>query len=102
MSLDDDLAAWAATVRLPEADAAAIFERIVASAAGPAAPAAPAVRPVPPAERPAAPAERPAAPAERPVAPAGAPSLDPSWWRGYNAGFAARMVASTAPVRLAA
>jgi len=85
MSLDDDLAAWAATVRLPEADAAAIFERIVASAAGPAAPA---VRPVPP--------------AERPVAPAGAPSLDPSWWRGYNAGFAARMVASTAPVRLAA
>jgi hypothetical protein len=92
MSLDDDLAAWAATVRLPEADAAAIFERIVASAAGPAAPAA---RPVPP-------AERPAAPAERPVAPAGAPSLDPSWWRGYNAGFAARMVASTAPVRLAA
>jgi hypothetical protein len=92
MSLDDDLAAWAATARLPEADAAAIFERIVASAAGPAAPAA---RPVPP-------AERPAAPAERPVAPAGAPSLDPSWWRGYNAGFAARMVASTAPVRLAA
>jgi hypothetical protein len=74
MSLDDDLAAWAATVRLPEADAAVIFGRIVASAAGPAAPA-----------------ERPAA-----------PSLDPSWWRGYNAGFAARMVASTAPVRLAA
>jgi hypothetical protein len=78
MSLDDDLAAWAATVRLPEADAAAIFQRIVASAAGSAAPA------------------------ERPVAPAAAPSLDPSWWRGYNAGFAARMVASTAPVRLAA
>jgi hypothetical protein len=78
MSLDDDLAAWAATVRLPEADAAAIFARIVASAAGPAAPA------------------------ERPVAPAAAPSLDPSWWRGYNACFAARMVASTAPVRLAA
>ena len=43
-----------------------------------------------------------AATAERPVAPAAAPSLDPSWWRGYNAGFAARMVASTAPVRLAA
>ena len=78
MSLDDDLAAWAATVRLPETDAAAIFERIVASAAGPAAPA------------------------ERPAAPAEGLSLDPSWWRGYNAGFAARMVASTAPVRLAA
>ena len=27
-SLDDDLAAWAATVRLPDADAAAIFRRI--------------------------------------------------------------------------
>ena len=81
MSLDDDLATWAATVRLPEADAAAIFQRIVASAAGPAAPA-----------------ERAIAPVERPAAP----SLDPSWWRGYNAGFAARMVASTAPVRLAA
>jgi hypothetical protein len=69
MSLDDDLAAWAATVRLPDVDAAAIFQRIVV-----------------------APAARPAA----------APRLKPSWWRGYNAGFAARMVASTAPVRLAA
>ena len=29
MSLDDDLAAWAATVRLPDAAAAAVFERIV-------------------------------------------------------------------------
>ena len=72
MSLDDDLAAWAATVRLPDADAAAIFQRIVASAAGPS------------------------------PAPAAAHRLNPSWWRGYNAGFAARMVASTAPVRLAA
>ena len=78
MSLDDDLAAWAAAVRLPDADAAAIFQRIVA------APVAPAVAPVA--------AARPAA----------APRLKPSWWRGYNAGFAARMVASTAPVRLAA
>jgi hypothetical protein len=79
MSLDDDLAAWAATVRLPDADAAAIFQRIVAG---------------------------PAAPAVAPVGAAGlaaaAPRLKPSWWRGYNAGFAARMVASTAPVRLAA
>ena len=66
MSLDDDLAAWGATVRLPDADAAAIFQRIVATPA------------------------------------AAAPRLAPSWWRGYNAGFAARMVASTAPVRLAA
>jgi hypothetical protein len=78
MSLDDDLAAWAASVRLPDADAAAIFRRIVAT---------------------------PVAPAPTPVAPgpdAAAPRLKPSWWRGYNAGFAARMVASTAPVRLAA
>jgi hypothetical protein len=72
MSLDDDLAAWAATVRLPDADAAAIFQRIVVAPAAPAA------------------------------WPAVAPRLKPSWWRGYNAGFAARMVASTAPVRLAA
>jgi hypothetical protein len=81
MSLDDDLAAWAAAVRLPEADAAAIFQRILASpAASPAAPT----------------------PAGPPASPAAAPRLDASWWRGYNAGFTARMVASTAPVRLAA
>ena len=78
MSLDDDLAAWAATVRLPDADAAAIFQRIVA---------APVVSSVAPS-------------ATAPSAPA--PQLSPSWWRRYNAGFAARMVASTAPVRLAA
>jgi hypothetical protein len=30
-SLDDDLAAWAATVRLPEDDAAAIFQRITST-----------------------------------------------------------------------
>jgi hypothetical protein len=29
MSLDDDLAAWAATVRLADTEAAAIFRRIV-------------------------------------------------------------------------
>ena len=28
MSLDDDIAAWAATVRLPDGEAAAIFQRI--------------------------------------------------------------------------
>ena len=76
MNLDDDLAAWAATVRLPDADADAMFRRIIAS-----------------------PAESAVAPAARPVV---TPRLKPSWWRGYNAGFAARMVASTAPVRLAA
>ena len=74
MSLDDDLAAWAAAVRLTEADAAAIFQRIIAT---PASQAGPAVTDA-------------------------APRLRPSWWRGYNAGFAARMVASTAPARLAA
>jgi hypothetical protein len=67
MNLDDDLAAWAATVRLPAADADAIFARIVAS---------PPVKP--------------------------GPQLDPGWWRGFTAGFTTRMVASTAPVRLAA
>ena len=79
MSLDDDLAAWAAAVRLPDADAAAIFQRIVAS---------PVVAPIAPVA-----ATGPAAAAAR---------LKPSWWRGYNAGFAARMVASTTPARLAA
>jgi hypothetical protein len=86
MSLDDDLAAWAATVRLPDADAAEIFRRIVA------APVAPSVAPVAPVAA--------VVPAAAPSA--AAPRLAPSWWRGYNAGFAARMVASTAPVRLAA
>jgi hypothetical protein len=76
VNLDDDLAAWAATVRLPDVDAGAIFRRIITSPAGPAV-----------------------APAAGPVA---TPRLKPSWWRGYNARFAARMVASTAPVRLAA
>jgi hypothetical protein len=77
MSLDDDLAAWAATVRMSDADAAAIFQRIVAPVVASVAPSA--------------------------TAPsAAAPQLSPSWWRRYNAGFAARMVASTAPVRLAA
>ena len=31
MSLDDDLAAWAAAVRLPDAEADAVFRRIVAT-----------------------------------------------------------------------
>jgi hypothetical protein len=74
VNLDDDLAAWAAAVRLPDADADAIFQRITATPAGPAVAAGPVVT----------------------------PPLKPSWWRGYNAGFAARMVASTSPARLAA
>ncbi len=82
MNLDDDLAAWAAAVRLPAADADAIFARIVASpfesAVTAVAPAGPVPGPVP------------------------APGLDPGWWRGFTAGFTTRMVASTAPVRLAA
>jgi hypothetical protein len=76
MNLDDDLAAWAATVRLPAADADAIFQRIVASPPGWVVTAVPPMEP--------------------------APALDPAWWRGFTAGFTTRMVASTAPVRLAA
>ena len=78
MSLDDDLAAWAAAVRLTEADAAAIFQRIIATPAGQAATI------------------------DTATTTDSAPRLKPSWWRGYNAGFAARMVASTVPARLAA
>jgi hypothetical protein len=70
MSLDDDIAAWAATVRLADAEADAIFQRIVQT-------------PVP-------------------AGPTAVPRLDPSWWRGYTAGFAARMVTSTRPARRAA
>jgi hypothetical protein len=69
MSLDDDLAAWAAAVRLPEAEADAIFRRIVAT-------------PVP--------------------GPVVVPRLAPSWWGDFSAGFAARMIDSTRPVRRAA
>jgi len=83
VNLDHDLAAWAATVRLPDADADAIFQRIVA------APVAPSIAPL-----------AAAGPATAPSAVV--PRLKASWWRGYNAGFAARMVASTAHVRLAA
>jgi len=88
MSLDDDLAAWAASIRLSDADAAAIFNQIVAPTAGRATPQTP---------------QTPQAPrATKTAVSDPAPQLAPSWWRGYNAGFAARMVASTAPVRLAA
>jgi len=76
MSLDDDLAAWAASVRLPAAEADAIFAAIIAT------PLVATVTVEP--------------------APDRAPALDPGWWRGFNAGFATQMVASTAPMRLAA
>jgi hypothetical protein len=75
MSLDDDLTAWAAAIRLAAADGDAIFARIVAT---------------------------PVAPAPAPVPATTAPGLDPAWWRGYTAGFAAGIVRSTAPVRPAA
>jgi len=71
MSLDDDLAAWAAAVRLPGAEADAIFRRIIATPV-----------PVP--------------------GPVAVPSLAPSWWRDFSAGFAARMIDSTRPARRAA
>ena len=82
MNLDDDLAGWAATMRLPAADADAIFARIVASPPHAVVTVAP--------------------PADGAPLPDQAPVLDPGWWRGFTAGFATRMVASTAPVRLAA
>ncbi len=44
MSFDDDIAAWAATVRLPDAEAAAIFQRIVETPA-PAPPVTPRLDP---------------------------------------------------------
>jgi hypothetical protein len=84
MNLDDDIAAWAAAVRLPADDADVIFRRIVAT------PAARAVS-VPAAHVSAAHALATTA-----------PGLDPAWWRQHTAGFAARMVASTAPLRYAA
>lgn len=79
MSLDDDLAAWAAAVRLPDDEADAIFRRIIATPV-----------PVP------GPAQAPG-PAQVPV-----PRLAPSWWGDFSAGFAARMIDSTRPVRRAA
>lgn len=69
MSLDDDIAAWAASVRLTDAEADDILGRIV---------------------------QTPAPAGEQP------PRLDPSWWRGFSADFAARMVTSTRPARRAA
>ena len=77
MNLDDDLAVWAATARLPSPTPPR------SSGGSSPAPARAATRRPPPPRRP-------------------APQPSPSWWRGFNAGFTTRMVASTAPVRLAA
>ena len=114
MSLDDDLAAWAATVRLTDADAEAIFRRIVLTGATAPAPApAPAPASAPKAVRP---ARRPrtvtalpvtafraaAASATRPSTTSAPAGLAPSWWRDYTRDFTARMVTATRPVRVAA
>jgi hypothetical protein len=112
MSLDDDLTAWAAAVRLTDADAEAIFQRIVLQ--GTVAPTpTPTPTPTPPsAARKAAKAERkaarPRAVTAFPVAAASAAvlsapaGLPPSWWRDYTKGFANRMVTATRPVLAAA
>ena len=82
--LDGALAAWAATVRLPDDAAAAAYHRIVATPA-------PVLTGAPPAPAPAVAAE-----------PATSPTLDPAWWRTFTADFAQRMVISTRPSRQAA
>lgn len=93
MSLDDNLAAWAASVRLTDADAEAIYQRIVFAGSAVPAPASPR-RPRPVAAFPTA-----AASVRALSAPAG---LAPSWWRDYTKGFAGRMVTATRPVPVAA
>jgi hypothetical protein len=113
MSLDDDLAAWAAAVRLTDADAEAIFQRVVLQGTvfpGIAAPAPSAARKavrkelrkeVRKTERPGAVTAFPAAAAS--AGPRSAPGgLPPSWWRDYTKGFATRMVTATRPVLAAA
>ena len=82
--LDGALAAWAATVRLPDDTAAAIYRRIVAT-------------PVP--DLAAVPVDLPAAPGPEPAA---GPGLDPAWWRTFTVDFTERLVASTRPQRWAA
>jgi hypothetical protein len=63
MSLDDTLAAWAATICLTASTAASICQQIVTTPAGRAI----------------------------------SEGLDPAWWRGFTAGYTARMIASTRP-----
>jgi hypothetical protein len=86
MSLDDDLAAWAAAISLTPAAAEAIYQRIVA---GPA-PARVPIRRVP------TPLPRMPVPRMPP------PGLEPEWWRRFSAGFTSRMIISTRPAQWAA
>jgi len=74
MSIDDALVAWAATVRLPDATAAGIYQRIVA------------------------------VPVVAAPAPAGETfgGLGRTWWRDFSADFTARMISSTRAVPWAA
>ena len=76
MSLDDTLAAWAATVRLPDAAAEGIYQQIVT-------------------------AQPPAAGVFGGRAGTFG-GVGRTWWRDFSAGFADRMVASTRPVPWAA
>jgi hypothetical protein len=111
MSLDDDLAAWAATVRLTDTDAEAIFQRIVLRGTVSPAPAA-TTAPSPGQRKAERKAERwagrPRTITAFPVAAASAAvlsapaSLPPAWWRDYTKGFAARMVTATRPALAAA
>ena len=73
MSLDDSLAAWAATVRLPDTAAADIYQRIVT-----------------------APAPDRRAAGTR-IAQQVSAGLDPAWWRHFTADFAAQMITSSRP-----
>lgn len=80
MSLDDALAAWAASIRVPAAAADDIYQQIIA-----------------------APAAHSTVVALRTASVLSAtPALSPSWWRGFTADFAARMVACTQPAVWAA
>jgi len=74
MSIDDALVAWAATVRLSDAMAAGIYQRIVA---GPVV-----AGPVPVGET--------------------FGGLGRTWWRDFSADFSARMISSTRAVPWAA
>jgi hypothetical protein len=108
MSLDDDLAAWAATVRLTDADAEAMFQRIAlrgtvttatANATGTGNGPRPAARA---ARQPHGLAAFPATAAASRTALSAPAGLPPSWWRDYTKGFAARMVTATRPLPVAA